>query len=57
MLERDPRARTLSPIAIADPSSLHVQGLRNKKVKGKYGKGSVRTIEGDGLGDVVTDPI
>ncbi|KAG0663551.1 hypothetical protein C6P46_002447 [Rhodotorula mucilaginosa] len=33
------------------------KGLRNKKVKGKYGKGSVRTIEGDGLGDVVTDPI
>ncbi|POY72333.1 hypothetical protein BMF94_4635 [Rhodotorula taiwanensis] len=33
------------------------KGLRNKKVKGKYGKGAVRTIEGDGLGDVVADPI
>ncbi|GAA5869161.1 hypothetical protein JCM3774_003968 [Rhodotorula dairenensis] len=35
------------------------KGLRNKKVKGKYGnKGAVRTIEGDGLGDVVSeDPI
>ncbi|GJN92375.1 hypothetical protein Rhopal_005405-T1 [Rhodotorula paludigena] len=28
------------------------KGLRNKKVKGKSFKGSVRTIEGDGLGDV-----
>ncbi|GAA5991759.1 hypothetical protein JCM10908_001126 [Rhodotorula pacifica] len=33
------------------------KGLRNKKVKGKFGKGAVRTIEGDGLGDVVADPI
>ncbi|GAA5823749.1 hypothetical protein JCM11251_003279 [Rhodosporidiobolus azoricus] len=31
------------------------KGLRNKKMKGKTGKGSIRTIEGDGLGDIVTD--
>ncbi|GAA5889257.1 hypothetical protein JCM6882_000689 [Rhodosporidiobolus microsporus] len=31
------------------------KGLRNKKVKGKTGKGSIRTIEGDGLGDIATE--
>lgn len=33
------------------------QGLKNKKVKGKYGKGAIRTVEGDGLGDVASDGI
>jgi hypothetical protein len=32
-----------------------LQSLRNKKVKGKSGKGAVRTIEGDGLGDIAGD--
>lgn len=33
------------------------QGLKNKKVKGKYGKGAIRTVEGDGLGDIASDGI
>ncbi|GAA6013551.1 hypothetical protein JCM10207_004772 [Rhodosporidiobolus poonsookiae] len=30
----------------------YYKGLRNKKVKGKSGKGAIRTVEGDGLGDL-----
>ncbi|BGP10218.1 hypothetical protein JCM10049v2_006101 [Rhodotorula toruloides] len=33
----------------------YYKSLRNKKVKGKSGKGAVRTIEGDGLGDIAGD--
>ncbi|BGP57150.1 hypothetical protein JCM8202_005412 [Rhodotorula sphaerocarpa] len=35
----------------------YYKGLKNKKVKGKYGKGAIRTVEGDGLGDVASDGI
>ncbi|GAA6029075.1 hypothetical protein JCM8097_001581 [Rhodosporidiobolus ruineniae] len=33
----------------------YYKGLRNKKVKGKTGKGAIRTIEGDGLGDLAAE--
>ncbi|GAA5859728.1 hypothetical protein JCM5353_008322 [Sporobolomyces roseus] len=35
----------------------YYKSLGNKKVKGKSGKGSARTHEGDGLGDIATDGI
>ncbi|GAA5824855.1 hypothetical protein JCM10212_005323, partial [Sporobolomyces blumeae] len=35
----------------------YYKSLGNKKIKGKSGKGSIRTHEGDGLGDLVSDGI